>query len=48
VKWIVEKVKGRRIETDRLVSEEPWADEAFEGGPHSSFSSLEAGSEHLS
>jgi CBS domain containing-hemolysin-like protein len=48
VKWIVEQVKGRRIETVRLVSEEPWPDEAFEGGPHSNFSSLEAGSEHLS
>ena len=52
VKWIVERVKGRRIETVRLVSEEPWPDEAFEGSAHSSISSssssLEAGSEHLS
>src|SRR5881397_2623350 len=33
-KWVVEKVKGRRIETVRLVAEEPWADEAVEGSPH--------------
>jgi putative hemolysin len=35
-RWIVEKVKGRRIETVRLVSEDPWPDEAFgrDGGPH--------------
>ena len=48
VKWIVEKVTGRRIETVRLASEEPWADDAFEGSAHSSVSSLEAGSEHIS
>jgi magnesium and cobalt exporter, CNNM family len=48
VKWIVEKVKGRRIETVRLVSEEPWADEAFEGSAHSSTKNLEAGPEHIS
>jgi len=28
-KWIVEKVKGRRIETVRLVAEEPWPSEAM-------------------
>jgi magnesium and cobalt exporter, CNNM family len=28
-KWIVEKVKGRRIETVRLVSQNPWPDEAL-------------------
>ncbi len=48
VKWIVEKVTGRRIETVRLASEEPWAYDAFEGSAHSSVSSLEAGSEHIS
>jgi putative hemolysin len=49
VRWIVEKVKGRRIETVRLVSEDPWPDEAFEGSAHShTSSSLEAGSEHVS
>ena len=35
-KWIVEHVKGRRIETVRLASEEPWPDPAERGGsPHS-------------
>jgi magnesium and cobalt exporter, CNNM family len=49
VKWVVEKVKGRRIETVRLVSDDPWPDEAFEGSAHSSSnSSLEAGSEYVS
>jgi putative hemolysin len=48
VKWVVEKVKGRRIETVRLISEEPWADEAFEGSAHSSTKNLEAGPEHIS
>jgi magnesium and cobalt exporter, CNNM family len=35
-KWIVEKVKGRRIETVRLVSDEPWPRDSMEtgGGPH--------------
>jgi magnesium and cobalt exporter, CNNM family len=46
VKWVVEKVKGRRIETVRLISEEPWADEAFEGTPHTGI--MEAGPEHIS
>ena len=33
-KWIVEKVKGRRIETVRLVSEDAWPDETMEGSTH--------------
>jgi putative hemolysin len=35
-KWIVETVKGRRIEMVRLVSEEPWPKDSMEssGGPH--------------
>jgi len=33
-KWIVEKVKGRRIESVRLVSEDPFPDLSVEGGPH--------------
>ena len=33
-KWIVEKVKGRRIELVRLVSEEKFPDLSVEGGPH--------------
>ncbi len=35
-KWIVVKVKGRRIELVRLVSEEPWPKDSMEssGGPH--------------
>jgi putative hemolysin len=45
VKWVVEKVKGRRIETLRLVSEEPWPDESVEGSPHEY---VEEGSEHVS
>jgi hypothetical protein len=28
-KWTVEKVKGRRIETIRLTSEQPWPDEVL-------------------
>ncbi len=28
-RWIVEKVKGRRIETVKLISEEPWPTEAM-------------------
>jgi putative hemolysin len=28
-KWVVEKVKGRRIETVRLIAEQPWPEEAF-------------------
>src|SRR6266508_438901 len=35
-KWIVEKVKGRRIETVRLTSDDRWPEEAMglEGPPH--------------
>jgi magnesium and cobalt exporter, CNNM family len=33
-KWIVEKVKGRRIETVRLTSDDPWPDASVEGSPH--------------
>jgi putative hemolysin len=35
-KWIVEKVKGRRIETVRLISEEPFPADSMDtgGGPH--------------
>jgi putative hemolysin len=33
-KWIVEKVKGRRIESVRLISDDPWPDESVEGSPH--------------
>ena len=31
-KWIVEHVKGRRIETVRLTSEDPWPDQSERGG----------------
>src|SRR6266851_2223449 len=44
-KWIVEKVKGRRIETVRLISDDPWADESVEGSPHES---LEGSPGHIS
>src|SRR5438034_3527459 len=46
-KWIVEKVKGRRIETVRLISEEPLPDESV----HSSGTThayLEEGTGHVS
>jgi putative hemolysin len=45
-KWIVEKVKGRRIETVRLVSEEPWPTDSMNSGgsPHE----LEERTGHLS
>ncbi|HEX4837764.1 MAG TPA: hemolysin family protein [Solirubrobacteraceae bacterium] len=33
-KWVVEKVKGRRIQMVRLVTEEPFPDLSVEGGPH--------------
>jgi putative hemolysin len=33
-RWVVEKVKGRRIETVRLISEDPWPDESMEGSTH--------------
>jgi len=44
-KWIVEKVKGRRIETMRLISEDPWPDESVEGSPHET---LEGSPGHIS
>ncbi|HKW05942.1 MAG TPA: hemolysin family protein [Candidatus Dormibacteraeota bacterium] len=46
-KWIVEKVKGRRIETVRLTSEDPWPDEALgrDGGQHAH---AEEGTGHIS
>ncbi|HEV2475805.1 MAG TPA: hemolysin family protein [Candidatus Dormibacteraeota bacterium] len=46
-KWIVEKVKGRRIETVRLVSEAPWPDEALgrDGAKHAP---VEEGTGHIS
>jgi putative hemolysin len=46
-KWIVEKVKGRRIETVRLVSENPWPDEALgrDGAKHAP---VEEGTGHIS
>ena len=46
-KWVVEKVKGRRIETVRLISEEPLPDESV----HSSGTThayLEEGTGHVS
>src|SRR6266508_483324 len=46
VRWVVEKVRGRRIETVRLISEDPWPDESFEGTPHTGV--LEDGAGHLS
>jgi CBS domain containing-hemolysin-like protein len=33
-KWVVEKVKGRRIETVRLISEDRWPDDSVEGSTH--------------
>jgi magnesium and cobalt exporter, CNNM family len=47
VRWVVEKVKGRRIETVRLISEEPWPEVAagIEGSPHSI---VEEGTGHIS
>jgi magnesium and cobalt exporter, CNNM family len=46
-KWIVEKVKGRRIETVRLVSENPWPEEALgrDGAKHAP---VEEGTGHIS
>src|SRR6266704_1419802 len=44
-KWIVEKVKGRRIETVRLISDDPWPDESMEGSTHET---LEGRPGHLS
>jgi putative hemolysin len=46
-KWIVERVKGRRIETVRLTSDDRWPEEAMglEGPPHAT---LEESTGHLS
>ncbi|TME38364.1 MAG: HlyC/CorC family transporter [Chloroflexi bacterium] len=46
-KWLVEKVKGRRIETIRLVAEEPWPSEAMaREGAHNA--AVEEGTGHIS
>ena len=46
-RWVVEKVKGRRIETVRLISEEQWPRESMglEGSTHHT---VEEGTGHLS
>jgi putative hemolysin len=44
-RWVVEKVKGRRIETVRLISEERWPDESVEGSTHEA---VEGRTGHLS
>jgi len=46
-KWVVEKVKGRRIETVRLISDERWPRESMglEGSTHHT---VEEGTGHLS
>src|SRR5690242_19999461 len=44
-KWIVEKVKGRRIETVRLVAQNPWPDEAL---GHDGVKPVEEGTGHIS
>jgi putative hemolysin len=46
-KWIVEKVKGRRIETVRLVAQNPWPDEAL-GHDGAKPASVEEGTGHIS
>ncbi len=46
-KWIVEKVKGRRIETVRLVSQDRWPDEGRNrDGAHQA--AVEEGTGHIS
>jgi putative hemolysin len=45
-RWIVEKVKGRRIETVRLVSEDQWPDEAI--GRDGQHAHVEEGTGHIS
>ncbi|HYM96243.1 MAG TPA: transporter associated domain-containing protein, partial [Candidatus Sulfotelmatobacter sp.] len=46
-RWTVEKVIGRRIESIRLTSEEPWSAEALgHGNTHESV--VEEGTGHLS
>jgi CBS domain containing-hemolysin-like protein len=46
-KWIVEKVKGRRIETVRLISEDPWPSEAL-GRNGAERAHVEEGTGHIS
>src|SRR5437879_5110549 len=46
-KWVVEKVKGRRIEMVRLISEEPLPDESVRSGG-STHAYLEEGTGHVS
>src|SRR5438477_2071459 len=47
-RWIVEKVKGRRIETIRLVSEGPWPNEAMGRDGQKPEAGVEEGTGHLS
>jgi putative hemolysin len=47
-RWTVEKVKGRRIETIRLVSEARWPDEAHGRDGHQPHAELEEGTGHIS
>jgi len=44
-RWIVEKVKGRRIEMVRLISEEQWPTESMDGAAHAT---VEEGTGHIS
>ncbi len=46
-RWIVEKVKGRRIETVKVISEEPWAEEGA-GHDGSLPAEVEEGTGHIS
>jgi putative hemolysin len=46
-KWIVEKVVGRRIETVRLIADQPWPDEAQGRNGHGD-AHLEEGTGHIS
>ncbi|HET9781923.1 MAG TPA: hemolysin family protein [Candidatus Dormibacteraeota bacterium] len=46
-RWIVEKVKGRRIESVRLVAENPWPDEAM-GRDGTQHAHAEEGTGHIS
>ncbi|HKV87846.1 MAG TPA: hemolysin family protein [Candidatus Dormibacteraeota bacterium] len=46
-KWIVEKVKGRRIETIRLVAEMPWPAEAMHRDGSSAETEVEERTGHL-
>jgi magnesium and cobalt exporter, CNNM family len=46
-KWVVEKVRGRRIETVRLVSQDPWPDEVL-GRDGAKNAPVEEGTGHIS